>query len=114
MSDMILVIQKTPSPMRILRAWLFRERSVRGVGAIELDVVDQQITREETALRTAGAEAVAIKSSLDRARRQVRAALTDERTPGQIDATEARAIARILIGTSVKAHHHTAHLEKLT
>jgi len=106
---MILAL-KTPSPMRILRAWLFRERSVRGVGAIELDVVDQQITREETALRTVGVEAVAIESSLDRARRQVRAALTDERTPGQIDATEARAIAR----TSVKAHHHTLNLEKLT
>jgi len=73
MSDVILIV-KTPSPMRILRAWLFRERSVRGVGAIELDVVDQQITREETALRTAGAEAVAIESSLDRAARVNRAA----------------------------------------
>ena len=113
MSDMILAL-KTPSPMRILRAWLFRERSVRGPGAIELDVVDQQLTREETALRTAGTEAVAIETSLDRARRQVRAALTDPRTPGRIDATEARAIARTLIRTSVKAHHHTLNLEKLT
>lgn len=72
MSDVILIV-KTPSPMRILRAWLFRERSVRGVGAIELDVVDQQLSREETALHTAGAEAVAIESSLNRARHQVRA-----------------------------------------
>lgn len=36
--------------MRMLRAWLFRERAVRGPAAIELEIVDMQIQRELAAL----------------------------------------------------------------
>jgi hypothetical protein len=103
-----------PSPMRMMRAWLFRERAVRGPNAIELDVVDRQITREERAVGTAAGEAATIERRLHRARQAMRAAITDKKTPGVIDADETRVIARALVGTSVAAHHHTERLEALT
>lgn len=104
----------TISPMRILRAWLFRERAVRGPCAIELDVVDRQVTREEQSVQTAAGEAATIEQRLEHARKTLRAAMTDLETPGVIDADETRALARELIGTSVAAHHHTERLEALT
>jgi hypothetical protein len=103
-----------PSPMRILRAWLFRERAVRGPGAIELGVVERQVDREVAAIGSAVSAAAGIERRLDRVRGQLRAALTDRKTPGIVDADESRGIARALNGTSVVAHNHTAELEALT
>ena len=99
--------------MRMLRAWLFRERAVRGVGAIELDVVERQIDREQAAVGNAAGEATDIEQRLQRVRREFSAAMTDRRSPGIIDASESRKIARALIGTAVTALHHTTHLEAL-
>lgn len=98
----------------MLRAWLFRERAVRGPGAIELDVVDRQVTRELTALTAEAAAAAVIEHNLDRFREKFRGALTDQKSPGVIDAAESRALARALNGTAVAAHRHTGRLEKLT
>lgn len=102
-----------PSPMRILRAWLFRERAVRGPAALELDIVDRQVAREEVAGRAAAGEAATIARRLERVRAALRAAITDNRTPGIVDRDETRAIARQLNGTSVAAHRHTERLEAL-
>lgn len=100
--------------MRMLRAWLFRERAVRGVSAIELDIVDNQITREQQSVSAAAGEAATIEQRLLRVRETLRAAITDKATPGVVDAAESRALARALIGTSVAAHHHAERLEALT
>lgn len=100
--------------MRILRAWLFRERALRGPAAIELDVVDRQVTREEAAVHAATGEAVTIEQRLTRVRRAVHAALTDDKTPCIIDADESRKIARELIGVTVQAHHHKQSLEAMS
>jgi len=105
---------RKPSPVRILRAWLFRERAVRGPGAIELDVVERQVDREALAIGNALTAATGIARRIDRVRGKVRAALTDLKTPGIIDADETRGIARELNGTAVATHHHTAQLESLT
>lgn len=105
---------KIPSPMRMLRAWLFRERAVRGPCAIELDVVDRQITREQAAVTAASGAAAGIESRLHRLRQSFRAALIDPKTPGIIDAEETRMLARELIGTSVAAQRHVEKLEALT
>lgn len=107
------IILAKPSPMRMLRAWLFRERAVRGPAAIELDVVDRQITREEASIAQAVGESSAVENRLQKVRNEVRTALTDGVTPGVIDTAEARAICRHLIGTAVAAHKHTKHLEEL-
>lgn len=100
--------------MRMLRAWLFRERAVRPTGSIELDVVERQVTREEVAVRAATGEAVTIEQRLQRVRIAVHAGLTDKKTPGVLDGEETRRIARELIGVTVQAHHHTQHLEALS
>lgn len=102
-----------PAPMRVVRAWLFRERALRGPGAIELDVLDRQVTREQQQVGLAAGESARIERRLQRVRERVRAALVDRRTPGLIDATETRGIARELVGTSVAAHHHTRRLDGL-
>jgi hypothetical protein len=102
-----------PGPMRIVRAWLFRERAIRGPSAIELDVVDRQVTREEDAVSAATEDAAQLERRLQRVRDKVRGAMIDPVTPGVIDAAETRAIARELIGTSVAAHHHTEQLKEL-
>jgi hypothetical protein len=106
--------KKHPSPTRTLRAWLFRERAVRGPAAIELDVVDRQLTREETAVRTCVGEAKRIETGLQKARVALQSALTDRRTPGIVTADESRAIARSLNTVAVDATHHTQQLEALT
>ena len=106
-------VQK-PSPMRMLRAWLFRERAVRGPCAIELDVVERQVAAEEQQLRGALGEAGRIETILQRARTRLRAALIDRRSPGVIDAIESRALAGDLVRATVASHHHTKRLESLT
>lgn len=98
----------------MLRAWLFRERAVRGAGSIELDVVDRQVTREQAAVSAAVGDAAGLEQRIERAKAQLRAALTDAKTPGVVDAEETRALARTLVGTSVAAHHHAERLEALT
>ncbi len=103
-----------PSPMRILRAWLFRERAVRGPCAIELDVVERQVAAEEQQVRCAVGEAGRIEAGLQRARDRLRAALTDRHSPGVIDAAESRALAGDLVRATVASHHHTKRLEQLT
>lgn len=98
----------------MLRAWLFRERAVRGPSAIELDVVERQIVREQAAVSAEAGAAAGIEHRLQRVRDRLRAAMTDKKTPGVIDADETRGLARELVGASVDAHHHTAKLEALT
>ncbi len=106
-------IYNLPSPMRMLRAWLFRERAVRGPGAIELDVVERQVDRESAAVNAAAGAAAGIERRLQNVGEKIRAAMTDRQSPGVIDSAEARGIARDLLGTKVAAHHHTENLEAL-
>lgn len=98
-----------PAPMRILRAWLFRERAVRGPAAIELDVVDRQISREEQSVKSAARETAAIERRLDKAKDNLRRSIAGR----EIDLHEARKLARTIVRTSVAAHHHTTQLEAL-
>lgn len=102
---------RIPSPCRILRAWLFRERAVRGPAAIELDVVDRQLTRETAAVTAAAGAAAGIEQKLERARRELAADLAND---GIVDANEAKRLARLLNGTNLAAHRHTQTLEALT
>ena len=95
--------------MRMLRAWLFRERAMRGSGAIELDVAERQVAREEAAVTAAAGEAGQIERSLDGAKKALAEALAD----GVVDQAEASRLARRLVGTSLAAHHHHVHLEAL-
>lgn len=97
------------APLRLLRAWLFRERAVRGPAAIELDVVEHQLDREQAAVAHCAAEAGQIERKVDGAKRALGEALAD----GVIDAAEARRLARQLVGTSVAASHHHRRLEGL-
>lgn len=103
--------KRTPSPMRMLRAWLFRERAIRGPSAIELDVVDRQVTREEKSVQAAAAEAEDIESKLQHVRAELAA---DMASAGAVDSREARRLAADLIGVSVTAHNHTQSLDALT
>lgn len=57
-----------PSPMRMLRAWLFRERTVRGAADIALDVAERQVAREERVVHHVCDEA----SEIDRRAEEVR------------------------------------------
>lgn len=100
--------------MRMTRAWLFRERAVRGPSAIELDVLEHQVDRETAAVSAACGRASRIERRLQNVRNAVRAAMRDGKTPGVIDGAETRKIARQLIGTTVAAHHHKQKLEALT
>jgi hypothetical protein len=100
--------------MRMTRSWLFRERAIRGPSAIELDVLERQVAREERGLRTAVDESRQIEQTLQRARHKTAAALSDDNSPGVIDDREADDIARELLDGSVLAHRHTQTLEALT
>jgi hypothetical protein len=103
-----------PSPMRVLRSWLFRERAVRGACAIELDVVDNQITREESAVGQAVSQAARLERRLEAVRAAMQAALTDAVSPGVVDRGEAHRIAQHLLTASIDARRHTQQLEGLT
>ncbi len=92
--------------MRMLCAWLCRERAVRGPGAIELDVLDRQIQRERAAVGAEAGVAADLEQGLDHLGREIHAALTDAETPGVITTAEARAISHRLHGTKQAAHHH--------
>lgn len=100
----------TPSPVRVMRAWLFRERAVRGPAAIELDVFERQVDRESAAVSAAAGDAAVIERRLQGIREELASDLAD----GVVDADEARRLARKLNGTAVHAHHHTEKLEALT
>lgn len=102
-----------PSPLRMMCAWVFRERAVRGPAAIELDVLDRQITREAAAVSAEAGAAAGIEHGLDRIGADLHAALTDAETPGVITTAEARTLSRHLNGTKIAAHTHTAHLEAM-
>lgn len=99
--------------MRILRAWIFRERAVRGPAALELDVAERQIVREQAEVQFAVTEAGRIEHRLTAARSALREALTDATSPGVIDAAETRRLARVLVGAKINAAAHARHLEGL-
>ena len=98
------------SPMRALRQWLFGERALRGPAAIELEVVDRQITREENGVQAATAEALALRDELTAARAERAADLKD----GVMDGKEALHLARTLMRCSIDANRHEKTLEALT
>ena len=100
-----------PSPMRMLRAWLFRERALRPGPAIELDVMERQVEREERAVSAAVDEAGKLERKLDSVRRELACDLAND---GVVDAVEANRLARALINAAVTAHHHKGSLEALT
>lgn len=97
--------------MRVIRRWLFGERALRGPAAIELDVIDRQVTREETIVRTATAEAETITGQLTDSRTALAAALAND---GIVDAQEAAGLAGRLMDTSITANAHRQTLEALT
>lgn len=99
------------SPMRVIRRWLFGERALRGPAAIELDVLDRQVTREENALRHATAEAETLTGQLAGTRTELASALAND---GIVDAQEAASLARHLMDTSIAANAHRQTLEALT
>ena len=97
--------------MRVAWQWIFRERAVRGPAALELDVLEITLTREVAGVKQATGEAVDIADRLDAARAELAADLAND---GIVDATEARRLARKLIGATIPAHNHIKTLEGLT
>jgi hypothetical protein len=100
--------------MRMLRVWLLGERAVRGAADIALDVAQRQVEREQRIVTRVTAEAVEIEARVDQACAAVRTALTDSRTPGFIDAQEAKVVTRAVIGVGLAAHDHNKTLSHLT
>ena len=87
---------------------------MRGPAAIELDVLDRQLTREHVAVNAEAGAAAGIERGLNHLDTELHAALTDAATPGVITTAEARTLSRRLNRTKIAAHHHTAALESLT
>ena len=106
---MIILMKPTlKSPMRIASAWVFREQAIRGLGAIELDVLRHQVDREVDQVRLATSEAAGIEHRIEAAK-----SLMSHAAGGVLNAREFRGLARSLVGTSVAAHLHTHRLEAL-
>lgn len=101
------------SPMRLVRAWLFRERAVRGPSAFELDVLEQQVDREQQAVALAAGGAAGVSEQLTAVEANLRIALTDAATPGVIDARETRLLARLITRTKTAATTVTSQLKDL-
>ena len=92
------------NPLRILRSLSFRLRSNDQHDLVP-EIIDRQVTRQEQSLRVTLRGAVRIERHVTTISRDFHAALTDEKTPGIIDADEARHLARSL--TTTKAHTYT-------
>ncbi|MBC7367548.1 MAG: hypothetical protein H7343_12205 [Undibacterium sp.] len=113
MPTTLTILPRRPAALRVIRQWIFGERALRGPAAIELDVLDQQVTRAVADVQQCAAESETIEHHLDHARAAVHAALTDAETPGVITAAESRHVFRELIDTTILAHAHTAQLQAL-
>lgn len=92
--------------MRMLRAWLSRERTVRGAADIALDVAERQVSREERIGARVCVEAHEIDRRAEQARVCLTAALTDTQSPGVIDALEVKAVTVAILGVGIAAHEH--------
>jgi len=104
---------KRPAPLRCLRQWLFCERPLRAAPALELDVLELQLNREQSLLIIRARESEVIEGQLDHLRAGIAGALTDAETPGIITALEARALAGGLITATLATHKHTQALEAM-
>lgn len=98
--------------MQLLRQLVFRLRPKQPY-SLTLDVIERQIDREVTEVSAAAQEARAIESGFARIRTRLATALRDHRSPGVVDADEARDIARELLDSSAHANTHTKRLEGL-
>lgn len=98
--------------MHLLRQLVFRLRPKQPY-SLALDVIERQIDREIGEVTTAAQEARDIETGFARIRSRLATALRDERTPGVVDAQEARDIARELLDSSAQANTHTKRLEGL-
>jgi hypothetical protein len=105
---------KRPSPLRVMRRWIFGERKLRAAPAIDLDVLERQVDREEKEITTACAASCEIATDLDGVNREVEAALNDAESPGVITREESCAITRHLLEAATKAHNHNESLRALT
>lgn len=101
------------SPMRMLRAWLTRERSVPGAASIALDVAERQINREECLVGHAAEEAAVLEKRVSQVENVVRDSLADASTPGVIDAGEVRQLRLALFGVRFSTHEHVKSLEDM-
>jgi hypothetical protein len=99
--------------MATLRRFAARLRQSTPTHRLEAELIDRQVTRELTALRDAEGEAVTITTDLDLLRQTVSRALTDRRTPGIIDESEAAELIRALMTTTTHASAHRQHLAAL-
>lgn len=107
------IVSRIPSPMRMLRAWLTRERTVCGAATIALDVAARQVAREERIVGHASSSALEIDQRVECAMGVCARSLIDAQTPGVIDAAEARQLQLALIGVSLATIEHTKTFEHL-
>lgn len=98
--------------MHLLRQLVFRLRPKQPY-SLTLDVIEQQVDREVAAVSRATDQARGISSHCHRLRQRLATALHDTRSPGIVDAEEARDLARDLIDASADAHAHQKDLEAL-
>jgi hypothetical protein len=101
------------SPMRMIGQMLFRMRA-RGQDGLELDLIAQQVDREQTAVAQVLREARANETTWERLRRLVYEFLHDKKTPGVIDAQESRQLSAEMLNASLAATTHTQTVEALT
>jgi hypothetical protein len=101
------------SPMQALRRLAAALRRSTPTHRLEATLLDTEVTRELTALHQAEGEARKITTDLDALRKNISRALTDRRTPGIIDETEAAALVSGLLTTATHASAHRQHLAAL-
>lgn len=101
-----------PAPLRMLRALFHRLRNA-GTNPMALDIAEHQISREEAAIAAGVRGAKRLVTRIDSHRAEIAAYLTDKKSPGIIDADEARQLTRHLITTGQAASAHATQLETL-
>lgn len=106
-------VARLVSPMRMLRAWLTRERAVPGAATLALDVAERQVAREERLVGHAADEAAVLDQRLAKVETVVRDSLADASTPGVIDEGEVRQLRLALFGVRFSTHEHVKSLEDM-
>lgn len=99
-------------PMRVLRSLVVRLIQIEGPG-MATTIMTAEIDREQVLLAARHREAEIIDRRLQETGELVTAYLTDDRSPGVIDAQEAPILCRRLLAIKAPAHHHTAALERM-
>lgn len=106
------------SPLRALGDFIGRMAGARlrhgdCGGHLEVEVLRQHTAELHDEVEACATEAAQVEQAEQGLGEYLRAALTDKRSPGVIDAAESRGLRRRLANLHAQAHHHTTHLRQL-